>query len=225
MKILSFPHVHMWERLSRSHLPIATVFFFYVLPMSLIPALMLYYAGTAYHENLLPALTLTASQLQILSGVFFVAELAGVFLMAGGIQWEVNTELKVIHSPQKMLEYPVEPASIGTPEPFRRVEYRDAFMLAALAPTPLWIGSLSLLIPSFMIAMTIGALALVASAMILYYATPSMLKLVEMGEGTLFSYTTVAIGMFGWTAMMYITLLSWSMVTSDLTFLANISPR
>lgn len=218
MKTLHFPHIHGWDFLARSHVPVAVMFFFYVLPMSLIPPLMLYYAGTTYHDNLLPALTLTASQLQILSGVFFVAELAGVFLMAGAIEFMANAELKVMHSRQKLLEYPAEPPSMGAPVNAPRVEYHDAFMLAAIAPTPLWLAPFILLVPSFMIDMTIGALALLASALLLYHATPAILKLDEKGEGALFRYMMITGGMVAWAAMMYLTLITWSMVTSTWSF-------
>ena len=217
MKTLHFPRLHGWNDLARSHISVAAMFFFYVLPMSLIPPLMLYYAGTAYRDGLLMALSLTAGQLQILSGVFFVAELAGVFLMAGAIEFMANTELKVIHSRQKMLEYPAETPTLDTPANVPRVEYHDAFMLAAIAPTPLWLAPLVLFIPIFMIDATIGAMALLASALILYYATPAILKLDEKGEGALFRYIMVSGGMVAWAAMMYLTLITWSMVTSALT--------
>lgn len=218
MKTLHFPHIHGWNSLARSHMPVAAMFFFYVLPMSLITPLMLYYTGTAYHDTLLPALTLTARQLQILSGVFFVAELAGVFLMAGAIEFMANTELKVMHSRQKLLKYPAETPTLGTPTDVPRVEYHDAFMLAAVGPTPLWLAPLILFVPSFMIDLTTGALALLASALILYYATPAILKLDEKGEGALFRYMMITGGMVAWAAMMYLTLITWSMVTSTLTF-------
>ena len=217
MKTLHFPRLHGWNDLAHSHISVAAMFFFYVLPMSLIPPLMLYYAGTAYRDGLLMALSLTAGQLQILSGVFFVAELAGVFLMAGAIEFMANTELKVIHSRQKMLEYPAETPTLDTPANVPRVEYHDAFMLAAIAPTPLWLAPLVLFIPIFIIDATIGAMALLASALIHYYATPAILKLDEKGEGALFRYIMVAGGMVAWAAMMYLTLITWSMVTSTLT--------
>lgn len=218
MKTLHLPYLHGWDYLARSHMPVTGMFFFYVLPMSLIPPLMLYYAGTAYNDNLLPGLTLTTGQLQILSGVFFVAELAGVFLMAGAIEFMANTELKVIHSGQKLLDYPAEAPTLDTPVNVPRVEYHDAFMLAAIAPTPLWLAPLILFVPSFMIDMTVGVLALLASALILYYATPAILKLDEKGEGALFRYMMVAGGMVAWAAMMYLTLITWSRVTSPLPY-------
>lgn len=218
MKTLHFPHIHGWDSLARSHMPVAAMFFFYVLPMSLIPPLMLYYAGTAYRDNLLPALALNISQLQILSGVFFVAELAGVFLMAGGIEFMANTELKMIHSRKKLLKYPAGTPTLGAPAHAPRVEYHDAFMLAAVAPTPLWLAPLILFVPSFMIDMTIGVLALLAAALILYYATPSILKLDEKGEGALFRYIMISGGMVAWAGMMYLTLITWSMVTSTWSF-------
>lgn len=218
MKTLNFPHIPGWDDLARSHMPVAAMFFFYVLPMSLIAPVMLYYAGTAYHDNLLPILRLTISQLQILSGIFFVTELAGVFLMAGAIEFMANTELKVIHSRQKLLEYPAATPTLETPADVPRVAYHDAFMLAAVAPTPLWLAPLVLFVPNFMIDATIGALALLASALILYYATPAILKLDEKGEGALFRYIMVTGGMVAWAAMMYLTLITWSMVTSTWSF-------
>ena len=218
MKMLHFPDIHGWDYLARSHLSVAAMLFFYVLPMSLIPPLMLYHAGTTYHDNLLPVLSLTTSQLQILSGMFFVAELAGVFLMAGAIEFMANTELKVIHSRQELLEYPAKTPTLITPANLPRVEFHDAFMLAAIAPTPLWLAPLILFVPNFMIDTTIGALALLASALILYYATPAILKLDEKGEGALFRYIMITGGMVAWAAMMYLTLITWSMVTSTLSF-------
>lgn len=217
MKTLHLPHFDGWETISRSHLSVATMFFFYVLPMSFIPPLMLYYAGTAYQEDLPSILSLTTNQLQILSGVFFIAELAGVFLMATAIEFMANTELKVIHSRQKLLEYPAETPTLGTPVDVPRVEYHDAFMLAAVAPTPLWLAPLFLFIPSFMINATIGALALLAATLILYYATPAILKLDEKGEGALMRYVMITGGMVAWAAMMYLTLLTWSLATSTLS--------
>lgn len=215
MKQLHFPEFHGLDFVARSHLSVATIFFLYVLPMSLIPPAMLYYAGTAYQDSLLPALSLTTSQLQILGGVFFIAELAGVFLMAGAIEFMANTELKLIHSRQNLLEFPVDTPSLGMPVDAPRVAYEDAFRLAAVAPTPLWLAPLFLFIPSFMINVTIGALALLAATLILYYATPAMLKLDEKGEGTLFRYIMIIAGMVAWAAMMYLTLITWSMVTSS----------
>lgn len=214
MKTLHFPRFHGWDYLARSRLSVAGIFFSYVLPMSFIPPLMLYYAGTAYHENLPPMLSLTAGQLEILGGVLFIAELAGVFLMAGAIEFMANAELKVMHSQQKLLEYPAETPVMGTPADAPRVEHHDAFMLAAVAPTPLWLAPLSLFIPNFMINATVGALALLAAVLILYNATPAILKLDEKGEGALLRYMMVTGGMVAWAAMMYLTLITWSLVTS-----------
>jgi hypothetical protein len=218
MKTLHSPRIHGWDSVARSHISVVTMFFSYVLPMSLIPPLMLYYAGTTYRDNLLPALALNVSQLQILSMVFFVVELVGVFLMAGAIEFMANTELKVIHSRQKLLEYPAETPTMSTPAEVPRVNYHDAFMLAAIAPTPLWLAPLILFVPSFMIGMTIGALALLASALILYNATPAILKLDEKKEGGLFRYMMITGGMVAWAAMMYLTLITWSVVTSTGSF-------
>lgn len=207
-------HSGGWKYFARSHFSVATLFFSYVLPMSIIPPLMLYYAGMAYRDNLLPALTLSGGQLQTLGVVFFIAELVMVFLVAGAVEWLANAAFSMMHSRQKLLQYPAEtPTVVAAQEP-RKVEYHDAFMLAAVAPTPLWIASLCLFIPSFIVDMTIGALALVAAGAIVYYATPAIFKLEEKGEGALFGYMMISVGLVAWAAMMYVALFAWNIVTS-----------
>lgn len=212
-------HSGGWKYFARSHLSVATLFFFYVLPMSIIPALMLYYAGTTYRENLLPALTLSASQMQSLSVVFFLVELAMVFVVAWAVQWMANAAFKVLHGRQALLKYPAEEPTPAVPEEVRKVEYHEAFTLAAVAPTPLWLGSLCLFIPSFMVDLTIGTLGLIGAAAIIYYAAPAIFKIEEKGEGILMGYLLIIPGMIAWAAMMYLTLLVWSGITGSAPYL------
>jgi len=61
------------------------MFFLYAVPLSLLPPVMLHFSGIAYGGRfLLP--TLSEMQLQFISLVFFVAELAMTFLVAYVIQ-------------------------------------------------------------------------------------------------------------------------------------------
>ncbi len=215
---LFLSHAGGWRYLAHSHISTVRMFLFYVLPLSAIPPLMIYYAGTAYHENLLPALALSSGQLQVLSLVFFATELVMVFIVAGAIEGLANAAFKTLHSRGELLQYPAEMPKPPVTEKVRKVEYRDAFTLAAVAPTPLWIGSLALFVPNFMIVMTIGALALIGSAAIIYYATPAIFRIREKGEAILMGYTLIIPGMVAWAAMMYLALLSWSAITSTLAF-------
>ena len=136
MKMLHFPHFQGWDHLARSHMPVARMFLLFALPLSLVPPLMIYYSGTSYGGELLPEFT--RGQLQSIGVVFFLAETAMLFLMA-----------MVIQRLGEVID--IKPS------------YEDAFKLAVIAPTPLWLAPLAMFIPSFAVNLTVGALAILAA--------------------------------------------------------------
>lgn len=221
MQLTHFPDlfhpVHffeVWKRwVRRHHLPTAALFFLYVLPLSAIPPLMFNYAGTHYGDVLLPGLT--GSALMIISTVFFVAELAMTFVLAEFIQRLGNAAFRIMHTQYEMLSYPTpDQPSKGTLIQLRKVDFRDAYTLAAISPTPLWLASFALFIPNFVTVAMIGAIGLILSLYILFAATPLVLKIEEKGEGVLMGWVLLIIGMIGWASMMYLTFLTWGYATS-----------
>lgn len=188
MKQLHFPEFHGLDFVARSHLSVAKMFFLYALPLSVIPPLMIYYAGASYAGDLLPSLS--KSQLQTIGVVFFLVELIMVFTVA----WIIQRLGEVID---------IHPS------------YEDSFKLAITAPTPLWLAPLALFIPSFMVNLTVGALAILAAGSLIYYGVSAIFKIEEKGHAMLLSGTIYATGLVAWAAMMYLTLITWSMVTSS----------
>jgi hypothetical protein len=163
------------------------LFLLYALPLSLVPPSMIYYAGMMYGGKLLPALTVT--QLQGIGIVFYFAELAMTFVVA--------------YATQRLGELvDIKPA------------FEDAYKLAVVVPTPLWLAPLFLFIPSFMLNLTVGAAALILSGMLIFYSVPPILKVEEKGHAMLLSGSILAAGMVAWAMMMYLTLLFWSIGTS-----------
>jgi hypothetical protein len=191
MKMLHFPHFQGWDHLARSHMPVARMFLLFALPLSLVPPLMIYYAGTSHGGALLPEFT--RGQLQSIGVVFFLAETAMLFLMA-----------MVIRRLGEVID--IKPS------------YEDAFKLAVIAPTPLWLAPLAMFIPSFAVNLTVGALAILATGTLIYFAVPVIFKIEEKGHAALLSGTIYAAGLVAWAAMMYLTLITWSMVTSTWSF-------
>lgn len=220
MQLTHLPHTHQplsFEILTRwvhqHHVPTVVLFAFYVLPLSAIAPLMLYYAGTHYDIVLLS--TLNSTQLTALSSMFFVAELAMTFILAGFIQWLGNATFRIIHTKYEMLSYPTpDVVSDGVLLKRRIVDFQDAYALAAIGPTPLWLVSLALFIPSFAVVATLGVIALGLSLYILYAATPAVLEIEGKGEGVLMGWILLTIGMVGWATMMYLTLMAWAYITS-----------
>jgi hypothetical protein len=166
------------------------LFFLYALPLSLLPPVMLHFSGVAYGGRfILPALN--EMQLQVIGILFFVAELAMTFLVA-----------YIIQRLGKMVD--IKPA------------FEDAYKLAVVVPTPLWLASLFLFIPSFMLILMVGSAAMIASGILIYYGVPLILKVEEKGHAVLLSGSILAAGMVAWIAMMYLTLFTWSWVTSSM---------
>lgn len=190
MKMLHLPEFHGLESVAHAHLSVAKLFFLYAMPLSIIPPLMLYYAGTMYGGKEL-LLEFTNPQLQTIGVVFFVTEIIMLFTMAA-----------IIRRISGVIEL--------------HTSFEDAFKLAVIAPTPLWLAPLFLFIPSFLLNLTVGALALMATGVLIYYSVPSILKVEEKGHAMLLSGWICTAGMVAWAAMMYLTLLTWNAVTSSL---------
>ena len=189
MPKLYFPHTPLsnrWATLTHTHISVLKLFFFYAVPLSVLPPLMFYYAGVTYGGKGLPLLS--SAQLQLLGTVFFLTELAMTFLVA----YIVQSLVEWVDS---------KPA------------FEDAYKLAVVVPTPLWLVSLFLFIPSFIVNITAGAAALILSAILIYYTAPSLLKVEERGHAILLSGSILSAGMVAWALMMYITLLTWNWIS------------
>lgn len=182
------PHFERWETFARSHISVWKLLLLYALPLSVVPPAMIYYAGGAYSGQFLPVLD--DMQLQIIAMVFFLAELAMTFLIA-----------YIIQRFGEVVD--IKPA------------FEDAYKLAVVAPTPLWLAPLFLFIPSIIFNVTIVAAALIISGILIFYSVPSILKVDEKGHAILLSGSILAAGQVAWAVMMFLTLLTWSFVTSS----------
>lgn len=180
-----------WNALTDRHISVLKLFFFYAVPLSVLPPVMIHYAGVTYGGNLI---NFSEMQLQTIGLVFFIAELVMTFLVAMVIQ-RMGAVVNM------------KPA------------FEDAYKLAVVVPTPLWLVPLFLFIPSIMLNVTAGAVALILSGILIFYNAPAILKVEEEGHAILLSGCILAAGMVAWAAMMYLTFLTWSFVTSTLPLL------
>lgn len=186
---LHLPHMSPfsgWASITGSHVSVLELFSLYALPLSVLPPIMLNYAGVSNGMKLLPALN--AMQLERISIVFFLSELAMPFLVAYAVQ--------------RLTEWVVS-----------KPAFEDAYKLAVVVATPLWLSSLILAVPSFMLVVTVVAAALVLSAVLIYYSVPPILKIEDKANVSILFGLILAIGMVAWSMMLYFTLLSWSVIS------------
>ncbi|MGE5468723.1 MAG: Yip1 family protein [Ignavibacteria bacterium] len=127
-----------WPELSRNHPTVSRLFAFLVVPMSLIPPLMYAWSQVAAPGAVFPLVEppLAWEEIMVVGIVFFGIELADVALMASYIQ---------------------QLGELADVKP----DYATAYMLAAVAPTPLWLSALGLFVPNlaFNVLLVIAAWA------------------------------------------------------------------
>lgn len=173
-KLLFIPSHKEWDALARTQPSVLRLFFLLVLPFSLIPPLMIEYAGHHYGAMLYPHVSGQAWSVAAL--FFLLAELATVPLMAWGIRSVARSK------------------GIACP-------YRDAFTLAAIAPVPLWLSSLVLFSdqPALIAAMVV--LGVAGSVVMIFRGVAHILQVKEGLIAFEIAYIVTALGLIAWASL------------------------
>ncbi len=178
-----------WQDLIQIHPTVSRLCLTYVVPMSLIPPAMFLYAMMVAPGSVFPALVpqMTAFEAVAVAAVFFLAELAMVFLMASVIQ-QMGDVVEV------------------------KPTYEDAFLLAAIAPTPLWLSALALFIPSIWVNGVVVAAAWVGSAALIFHGSAPLFRLEDRSQIRLMGSFVLMAGVIAWAALMVVLALLLSII-------------
>jgi len=179
---MSILHVHRlflsspqaWDEFGQTPPSALRLFLLVVLPFSLIPPLMLEYAGHHLGAVMFPSTTAQAWSTTAL--VFLVAELATVPLMAWAIRSVANS--KGLAS-----------------------DYHDAFTLAAIAAVPLWLSSLVLFSGEIVLILVMLTLGLAGSVALIFRGVASVLKVEDSLVAFDVAYTVTALGLVAWVVL------------------------
>ncbi|MDT8319584.1 MAG: Yip1 family protein [Xanthomonadales bacterium] len=169
---LPFSRSGGWKELQQRKYSIATLAWLVVLPMSLLPPIILFYVGTHYGDDFLPGFA--DKQWRFITTVLFLAELLTFFIMG----WLIHA-IADAHRVQ--------------------MSYEDAYLLATVAPLPLWISSLALLVPDWRVSVAVILLALVPSCTLVYHGMQALCgrdddDVVAMSA----TYTVMAVALLAW---------------------------
>lgn len=143
-----------WEEIDNSHFSARWFFKSLVLPMSLLPPALYVYAERVHPGVIFPLSmpALSAMQLLVIAAVFYGMQLLMVNYMAMMIQ---RMALGRDHDPG----------------------YDSAYALAAIAPVPLWLAALALLVPSRTFVVAVVVLAWVASIALIRHGVRPLLHI------------------------------------------------
>lgn len=182
---LFFSPTQGWQDLVSKHPPVHRLFLLHVVPFALIPPVMIYLAGNKGQVLFLDLLP--ANKLLIVAIAFFLVQLIAVPLMASVIK---------------------QLSEVADAHP----TYIQAFTLAAVAPTPLWLMPAFLLVPNMLVMLVVASLAMMASAGFIYYGIPETLEVREQGHRYLLFGAILTAGMTAWGFLMITTLVIWGSV-------------
>ena len=168
-----------WRHLIQARYSMHRLYLLHVVPLSLIPPLFIYFAAGNYAGDLLPVLSKT--QLFLVAMILFIVELVAVPLMA--LLLRQLAEIAEVHP-----------------------SYHDAFTLAAVAPTPLWLMPIVFLIPDMLINLLALTMALLATVGFIYYGIPSVFRIKERGHAMLLFGAVFTAGIIAWAFLMVLTL-------------------
>ncbi|HJW24206.1 MAG TPA: YIP1 family protein [Rhodocyclaceae bacterium] len=166
-----------WFVLGRTHPSLPRMFLRLVVPLSLLPPVMLYYAGTYHGDDFMPGFA--ARDWVSIAFIFLIAELATVGAMGTVIRWVAKLNGHF-------------------------ADRTSAYLLAFAAPIPLWLSSLSLLVPNFIFAACLGMLAFGFSCLVIYHGVSALLKVKEDLVAGSIAFGIMACGLLAWAMLLII---------------------
>ncbi len=184
-----FSDTRGWDDIDRRHPSVAKMLLAVAAPLSLLPPLMYAYANSAHPGAVFPLMepALATGEALVVGGIFFLVELAMVFLMADVIRQIARSQSV----------YP---------------EFGECFALAAIAPVPLWLTSLMLFVPNLWFNAGMLALAWLGSAALIRHGVHSLLHVSDAETAHHISNRVTFTGVAAWIALMVMMALIVSVV-------------
>lgn len=194
MLLANFPamivsEVSGWSEVDHAHRPYRWYLTRLVLPLSLLPSLLYVYAELANPGAVFPLAkpALTGAQIVASGLVLYIAQVGMVAYMAMLIQ---RTALARDHDPG----------------------FDGAYALASIAPLPLWLGSLALLVPSLGFNLAVLAVALLASIALIRHGVRPLLHIDDDKTAHYVADMVTMAGMVAWIGLLLMSGLVLSML-------------
>jgi hypothetical protein len=165
----------VWPELEAQHAGLFSVLFHTVLPISLLPPFMFYNAGIHHGDALVAGWSL--KPWGDIAAILALGELIGFGVMG----WLVK----------------VVAGGMGS-----RISRHDAYLVAAVAPVPLWLSSLSLLIPDLALNVLTMLAGLGASCALMYHGVHALCDSDEPIEAVSVTHVVMALMMIVWALLL-----------------------
>lgn len=160
-----------WPELAKVDSQVARLFLLLVVPLSLLPPAMIYLAGHHHGDAFIQGFS--DKPWGAIACIFFLGEIVSVTLMGLLIKQVAETW----HG---------------------QISYRNAYLLAAIAPIPLWFSSLGLLVASVALNAGLSFVALCLSCALVYQGVRSLCHIDEDIEAAAVTQVVFGAGLMVW---------------------------
>ncbi|MCB1952368.1 Yip1 family protein [Denitromonas sp.] len=164
-----------WRDLEHQHPTVLSLFLWMVLPLSILPPAMLYYAGTHYGDALMVGWS--GKPWSVIAPLFFLCELAAFVGMGLFIRSVVDHDTSPIDT-------------------------HDAYVVTAIAPVPMWLSSLALLVPNPAFVAVVALTGLVAASALMYRGIYALCHMADEVRAASVTHTVMAAGLLCWAAFL-----------------------
>ncbi len=164
-----------WKALGQAGPSLLRLFALVIVPLSLLPVAMLFYAGTDHGDALVRGFS--SKPWGEVAAVFFVTEVLTVLLMG----WLIGAVAR----------------SYGA-----HISVHDAYRIAGIAPVPLWLSSLGLFIPSLMFNVVLAALAMALSCILVFNGVQVLCKMRDEISAAAVTHTVLSAGLMFWAMLL-----------------------
>lgn len=171
-----------WHMLAEKQPSVMRMLFLYVMPLSIIPPLMLYFVIQRYPEIFIDILP--GDRAIIFCVSLFVFQILMVLAMASLSQ-----------NLAEMVD--IKPT------------FRDSLLLIAAAVTPFWLVSIFYIVPSFALNIILHGLAALAATGIVYQGIQMIYKLKRRGAATMLLIAIISTGALGFGVILVGSLMFW----------------
>lgn len=177
---LPFAATPGWSEIEQTHPRLLPLFAGIILPLSLLPPVMLYLKGAAFFGQWLPAAA--GKDWVVLGTAFFLTEMVTLIIMG----WFIRAAAEM------------DELSITD---------HDAYLLASLAPIPLWLSSLGLLVPSLMFNAGLSVMAFALSCGIIYNGIAGLCHTREQVVAASVVHAVISAGLMAWVMLLLVIVL------------------
>ena len=180
------PKNHHAKLLTAEKPSVSQLLFFYVLPLSLIPCVMMYFRMYESYPKLFFD-NLPGNRLMMVSIELLFLQLLVVLTMA----WITQNLAEMVN---------IKP------------NFRDSLLLVALATTPLWMTSLFYLVPSLSFNVLVHGVAVLAAVLFVYRGVRYIFGIRERGALITLSMAIVCTAGLGFAVILIGSLISWEAI-------------